>query len=121
MPPGVGGPQQPSMEIFQENIDHSIQVPKRILHLTSSYIPASANLAHMTKVPLGAVIRPLAPCKADEEEVKVVQPGAAGIVRCKRYVGRVQRWLMDVSVLFSFFPALTFCFIIHTIQVSYLH
>lgn len=82
-PPGVGGP-QPSMDIFQENIDHSIQVPKRILQLTSSVIPASANMAHVTKVPLGAVIRPLAPCKADEDEVKVVQPGAAGIVRCKR-------------------------------------
>lgn len=86
-PPGVGvggGPQPSSMEIFQENIDHSIQVPKRILQLTNSYIPSSANLAHMTKVPLGAVIRPLAPCKPEEEDVKVVQPGAAGIVRCKR-------------------------------------
>ena len=97
-PPGGGMPGAPGMqsmpgmpgapgmqpEIFQENIDYSIQVPKRILRLTSQHVPSSANLGHQCKVPLGAVIRPLAPEGRDEEEVKVVQPGAAGIVRCKR-------------------------------------
>ncbi|KAL3769464.1 hypothetical protein ACHAWU_008873 [Discostella pseudostelligera] len=117
-PPGVGGP-QPSMDIFQENIDHSIQVPKRILQLTSSVIPASANLAHVTKVPLGAVIRPLAPCKADEEEVKVVQPGAAGIVRCKRcrtyinafvtFLENGRRWRCNICAQLNEVPAPYFC------------
>ena len=71
-------------EMFQENIDLSIQVPTRILSTTTKFIPGSAALGHATKVPLGAVICPLAPCKDGEEDVKVVQPGAAGIVRCKR-------------------------------------
>ena len=84
-PPGV--PQQQQHEIFQENIDYSIKVPERILRLTSQYIPSSANLGHGCKVPLGAIIKPLAGVtEDDEEDVCVVQPGAAGIVRCKRYV-----------------------------------
>ena len=74
----------PSGDFFQENIDYSIQVPSRILRLSSQYIPATATLAMASKVPLGAVIRPLAPCGSEEEDVAVVQPGAAGIVRCKR-------------------------------------
>ena len=81
-PPGMQQQQQP--EIFQENIDHSIKVPKRILSTTSNYIPVSSNLGHTVKVPLGAIIKPLAVPKDDEEDVCVVQPGAAGIVRCKR-------------------------------------
>lgn len=80
--PGAMG--APGGDYFEENIDYSIQVPDRILRLTSQLIPASATLANATKVPLGAVIRPLAPCGREEEDVKVVQPGAAGIVRCKR-------------------------------------
>ena len=79
--PGMGG----GPDIYQENIDLSIQVPDRILRLTSKYIPTSATLGHQCKVPLGAVIRPLAPDGEEEEDcVKVIQPGAAGIVRCKR-------------------------------------
>ena len=85
-PPGVPQQQQ-QHEIFQENIDYSIKVPERILRLTSQYIPSSANLGHGCKVPLGAIIKPLAGVtEDDEEDVCVVQPGAAGIVRCKRYV-----------------------------------
>ncbi len=74
----------PAPDIFHENIDYSIQVPDRILRLTSKYVPVSANLGHQCKVPLGAIIRPLAPSGDGEENVRVVQPGAAGIVRCKR-------------------------------------
>lgn len=82
MQPGM---QQPGMQpgggdYFEENIDTSISVPAPILSCTSAYIPQSASLAHSTKVPLGAVIRPMAP----GVECQVVQPGAAGIVRCKR-------------------------------------
>ena len=74
----------PPTDYFEENIDHSITVPPHILQCVTTHIPQSAQLAHATKVPLGAVIRPLAPSPLEEEEVKVVQPGAAGIVRCKR-------------------------------------
>ena len=76
-PPGMA----PTGDYFEENIDLNIQVPPHILRCSTAYIPQSASLAHATKVPLGAVVRPLAP---GGEEVKVVQPGAAGIVRCKR-------------------------------------
>jgi len=88
MAPAGGMPGAPGMapgpDIFKENIDYSIQVPKHILQLTSKYVPTSASLAHQCKVPLGAVIRPLAPAEEEGGDVKVVQPGAAGIVRCKR-------------------------------------
>ena len=84
-PPGMQQPQQQQPEIFQENIDYSIKVPQRILSTTSNYIPVSSNLGHSVKVPLGAIIKPLAvPNIEEEEDVAVVQPGAAGIVRCKR-------------------------------------
>ena len=81
-PPGGGVPTSP--DIFQENFDPSVRVPPRILRSTAGYVPTSMTLAHSTKVPLGGIIRPLAPCGPDEEDVAVVQPGAAGIVRCKR-------------------------------------
>ena len=86
MMPGMPGMAPPApVEIFQENIDYSIQVPKRILRLTAGHIPSSMNLGHQCKVPMGAIIRPLAPeGPGDEGDVQVVQPGAAGIVRCKR-------------------------------------
>ncbi len=41
-------------------------------------------MATQCKVPVGAVIRPLAPAACEEDEVDVVQPGNAGIIRCKR-------------------------------------
>ncbi|KAL9189552.1 hypothetical protein ACHAXT_009227 [Thalassiosira profunda] len=132
-PPGGGMPGAPGMqsmpgmpgapgmqpEIFQENIDYSIQVPKRILRLTSQHVPSSASLGHQCKVPLGAVIRPLAPEGRDEEEVKVVQPGAAGIVRCKRcrtyinafvtFLENGRRWRCNICAQLNDVPAPYFC------------
>eukprot|EP00577_Skeletonema_sp_RCC1716_P004482 CAMPEP_0113395308 /NCGR_PEP_ID=MMETSP0013_2-20120614/13112_1 /TAXON_ID=2843 ORGANISM="Skeletonema costatum, Strain 1716" /NCGR_SAMPLE_ID=MMETSP0013_2 /ASSEMBLY_ACC=CAM_ASM_000158 /LENGTH=1255 /DNA_ID=CAMNT_0000279485 /DNA_START=40 /DNA_END=3803 /DNA_ORIENTATION=- /assembly_acc=CAM_ASM_000158 len=101
IPQGGGG----AVDIFQDNIDTSIQAPSRILRLTTNYIPSNAALAHATKVPMGAVIRPLAPyCDdtksstddEDDEDVPVIQPGAAGIIRCKRcrtYINAFVTWL----------------------------
>jgi len=99
----TGGP----VDIFQDNIDTSIQAPSRILRLTTNYIPSNAALAHATKVPMGAIIRPLAPyCdetstsnntnEDEEDDVPVIQPGAAGIIRCKRcrtYINAFVTWL----------------------------
>ena len=106
---GPGGPipqgGSGAVDIFQDNIDTSIQAPSRILRLTTNYIPSNAALAHATKVPMGAVIRPLAPyCddtksstdNEDDEDVPVIQPGAAGIIRCKRcrtYINAFVTWL----------------------------
>jgi len=125
--PGMGAPGMaaggaaPGPEIYQENIDYSIQVPKRILQLTSKYIPTSASMGQRCKVPLGAVIRPLAPCgEGDSEgEVKVVQPGAAGIVRCKRcrtyinafvtFLENGRRWRCNICSQLNEVPAPYFC------------
>lgn len=115
--PGMG----PSPEIYQENIDYSIQVPESILRLTSKLVPASANMAHQCKVPLGAVIRPLAPPAARDEdrEVKVLQPGAAGIVRCKRcrtyinafvtFLENGRRWRCNICSQLNEVPAPYYC------------
>jgi hypothetical protein len=77
--PAMGGPTP-----FQENVDFSIQIPERLLRLTAKKIPQTAGMAAASKVPVGAVIRPLAPTGPEEEEVDTVQPGNAGIIRCKR-------------------------------------
>jgi protein transport protein SEC24 len=86
--PGVGGVgtgnNTTTTDIYQENFDPTIKVPTRIVRPTTKYVPVSMTLAHTTKVSLGAIIRPLAPTGPDEEDVLVVQPGPAGIVRCKR-------------------------------------
>ena len=81
---GQPGPPGPGAQQFAESVDLSVQVPKRILRMTSTHVPATASMGLSSKVPLGAVIRPLAPCGPDEDDVPVVQPGQAGIVRCKR-------------------------------------
>jgi len=89
---------QPMGDYFEENIDTSITVPPPILSCVATRIPQSAALAHSTKVPLGAVIRPMAP----GEECSVVQPGPAGIVRCKRYdYGRILPFRCQDSISHS--------------------
>lgn len=77
---GGGGMAAP----FQENVDFSIQIPERLCLFTTNKIPQTAGMATQCKVPVGAVIRPLAPAACEEDEVDVVQPGNAGIIRCKR-------------------------------------
>jgi len=116
--PGAPG-MAPGPDIFQENIDYSIQVPERILRLTTKYVPASASLAHQCKAPLGAVIRPLAPSEDEGGDVKVVQPGAAGIVRCKRcrtyinafvtFLENGRRWRCNICSQLNEVPAPYFC------------
>ena len=70
----------------EENVDLNIKIPKRLLRLSSTHIPQSVSMINSVKMPVGAVLRPLAPPGPDEEDVDVVNPGAAGIIRCKRYV-----------------------------------
>lgn len=77
---------------FQENIDYSIQIPERLCLFTAKKIPQTAGMATSSKVPVGAIIRPLAPATCEEDEVDVVQPGNAGIIRCKRYVVIIMYW-----------------------------
>lgn len=84
---------------FQENIDFSIEIPERLCLFTTKKIPQTAGMANSSKVPVGAIIRPLAPAMCEEDEVDVVQPGNAGIIRCKRYVVIVVYSVDSISLL----------------------
>lgn len=77
-----------------DNIDYSIHIPERIFRLACGKLPQSANQATACKAPLGGILRPLAPL-VEHEEVDTVQPGTAGIVRCKRcrtYINAFVSW-----------------------------
>lgn len=69
---------------FKENVDFSIQIPERLCLFTAKKIPQTAGMSTASKVPVGAILRPLAPATCEEDEVDVIQPGNAGIIRCKR-------------------------------------
>ena len=71
---------------MQEQVDFSIKIPDRLCRFSVGKIPQSPSLGASTKVPIGGIIRPLAPDAEDDEAVATVQPGNAGIIRCKRYV-----------------------------------
>ena len=83
-PPGTSAAPGGMPAPFQENVDFSIQIPERLFRVTAKKIPQTAGMAAASKVPIGAVLRPLAPCGEDDEGVDTVQPGNAGIIRCKR-------------------------------------
>lgn len=90
---GLGQQQQ---NIFQENIDFNIRIPERFFKLTCEKIPSTNNVAMQSKVPIGGILRPLAPRTVDEDDVDVIQPGSAGIIRCKRcrtYMNAFVHWL----------------------------
>ena len=126
---GAPGMQQPGMQpgmqqqqggaIFEEKIDYSIKVPERFLRLTTDHIPSSASMAASSKIPMGAVIRPLAPPGPNDEEVDVVQPGAAGIIRCKRcrtyinpfvtWLENGRRWRCNICAQLNECPSAYFC------------
>jgi len=120
MPPG--GPQpmgQQGQQMFQENVDLSIQVPRRLMRTTVGKIPTTASMATSAKVAMGAVIRPMGPPAADEDDVDVVQPGAAGIVRCKRcrtyinafvtWLENGRRWRCNICAQLNETPSAYFC------------
>lgn len=94
---------------FQENIDYSIQIPERLCLFTAKKIPQTAGMATSSKVPIGGILRPLAPAACEEDEVDVVQPGNAGIIRCKRYViqnaasGNCTFITVDLTILILYF------------------
>lgn len=83
-PPGAQATATNMPAPFQENVDFSIQIPERLCRFTVKKIPQIANMASSSKVPIGAILRPLAPCSEDEEDVDTVQPGNSGIIRCKK-------------------------------------
>jgi protein transport protein SEC24 len=111
-----GGPATP---IFNENIDFNIQIPDRLFRLTAAKLPQTASQASATKIPFGAILRPLAPAGPDEEEIDTVQPGSAGIIRCKRcrtYINAFvtwsehgRRWRCNICAQVNDCPSAYFC------------
>eukprot|EP00547_Thalassionema_nitzschioides_P004459 CAMPEP_0194202452 /NCGR_PEP_ID=MMETSP0156-20130528/2463_1 /TAXON_ID=33649 /ORGANISM="Thalassionema nitzschioides, Strain L26-B" /LENGTH=1220 /DNA_ID=CAMNT_0038927941 /DNA_START=99 /DNA_END=3761 /DNA_ORIENTATION=+ len=110
--PGMGQP-------FQENIDFSIQVPKRLLRFTTGSIPISAGLQNSSKVPIGGVITPMAIPDNEDDEVDTVQPGNSGIIRCKRcrtyinafvsWLENGRRWRCNICAQLNECPSAYFC------------
>jgi protein transport protein SEC24 len=117
MGPGMG--MGPPGQTFQENIDFSIKVPERLCRFTCGFIPGSPSLMTSAKIPVGGVIRPLAPAASEEEEVDVIQPGNAGIIRCKRcrtyinafvtWVENGRRWRCNICAQLNECPSTYFC------------
>ena len=82
--PGQGLPSAAPMAIMENvNIDYSIKIPEPFFRLACGKLPQTASQA--PKIPLGGLIRPMAPQDEDDlMRIDAVQPGTAGIVRCKR-------------------------------------
>lgn len=116
-PPGVIPGQ--AAPIMNENVDFSIQIPERMFRLTAGKVPATAAQATASKIPFGAVLRPMAPEGPDDEEVDTIQPGAAGIVRCKRcrtyinpfviWTEHGRRWRCNICAQINDCPSAYFC------------
>ena len=95
-PPGAAPGLAPQAQLYQEVIDYNIQIPDRLFRFTTTKIPQTQAIAQACKVPLGGLLRPLAPIGDDDEEVDAVQPGSAGIIRCKRcrtYINAFVHWV----------------------------
>jgi protein transport protein SEC24 len=119
-PPGMGAaPGMGGGAPMPENIDFSIQIPKRLCQFTCGVIPGTPNLMSTSKVPVGGVIRPLAPAVSEDEDVDTVQPGNAGIIRCKRcrtyinafvtWVENGRRWRCNICAQLNECPSTYFC------------
>lgn len=91
---GAAGPAQIG-GVFEDNVDLSIKIPKSMFRFTAK-MPFSSSMAATCKVPIGGVIRPYALPAEGEDDIDIVHPGAAGIIRCKRcrtYVNAFVSWL----------------------------
>ena len=85
-PPQAGGSvghAYTQQDVAPPPIDEFAQCDRRFMDLSFKYAPGSAQL--MTPLPVGVMVRPLAPTKStDGPPVPVVNFGDAGVVRCKR-------------------------------------
>jgi protein transport protein SEC24 len=116
-PPAAPGTSQ--AQIYQEIVDFTIQVPDSLFRFSSSKIPQTPAIGAASKVPLGGVLRPLAPLGPDDEEIATVQPGSAGIIRCKRcrtyinafvsWLENGRRWRCNICAQINETPSAYFC------------
>jgi protein transport protein SEC24 len=128
-PPGAqhgAAPQMPGAAMaaaaptMNENIDYSVVIPSHLCRWTTGHLPSTAAMASASKIPLGAVLRPLAvEPDLDETSIPTVQPGTAGIVRCKRcrtYINAFvtwsehgRRWRCNICAQINDCPSAYFC------------
>jgi protein transport protein SEC24 len=121
---GSAGPGAPTgeysvMSASNENIDYSVVIPDRLFRWTAGKLPVTAAMANASKIPFGAVLRPLAPDGPNDEPIATVQPGTAGIVRCKRcrtYINAFvtwsehgRRWRCNICAQINDCPSAYFC------------
>lgn len=123
-----------------DHIDYSIAVPDQFLRFTAGKLLQTAAQAASSKIPFGGVLRPLAPAPAggesgaggttdeqgnpvengdEDDHVDTVQPGTAGIVRCKRcrtYINAFvswsdhgRRWRCNICAQINDCPSAYFC------------
>ena len=122
-PPGGAAPAAAAAPpLVNDNIDFGIKVPERLFRLTAALLPQTSSLAALSKVPFGAVLRPLAPESeeaAADDAIPTVQPGTAGIIRCKRcrtYINAFvtwsdhgRRWRCNICAQINDCPSAYFC------------
>ena len=94
-PQGVPGMQgAPAQGYVDTYVNFENVIPKEIFQSTTSMLPNSAAMAASCKVPTGGILCPFA--NPVGEDLDIVAPGAAGIIRCKRcrtYVNAFVSWL----------------------------
>ncbi|KAL8280889.1 hypothetical protein RQP46_006568 [Phenoliferia psychrophenolica] len=69
----------------------------RFVRMTTYNLPHTDDLAIASQLPLGLVIQPFAPLRAEEGTVPVVDFGDAGPPRCQRCRGYINAWCMFVD------------------------
>mmetsp|Transcript_3701 Transcript_3701/g.7076 ORF Transcript_3701/g.7076 Transcript_3701/m.7076 type:complete len:1093 (+) Transcript_3701:74-3352(+) len=99
------------------DVDFDNIIPKEIFRSTTSTLPTSAAMAASCKVPTGGILRPFS--NLEDSEMDVIQPGAAGIIRCKRcrtyvnpFVGWLEngrRWRCNICTQLNETPSAYFC------------
>jgi protein transport protein SEC24 len=102
-----------------DSIDYSITIPDNLIRWASTKLPQTAAHASLMKIPMGAVLRPLAPEASEEDAVDTVEPGTAGIVRCKRcrtymnafvaWSDHGRRWQCNICFQHNDTPSPYFC------------
>jgi protein transport protein SEC24 len=118
-PPGAVPGMAPAAPAVNENIDFNIKIPDNLFRLTAQKLPQTAAQASSSKIPFGAILRPLAPEGQQDEPVDTVQPGQAGIIRCKRcrtyinpfvtWTEHGRRWRCNICSQVNDVPSAYFC------------
>jgi protein transport protein SEC24 len=119
VPAGMATGMATAGQVYNENVDLSIKIPERLFRFSASKIPQTAAQAGSSKIPFGGVLRPLAPTGPNDEEIDTVQPGNAGIVRCKRcrtyinafvsWLDQGKRWRCNICAQMNDCPSAYFC------------